>query len=179
VSWKDTPGILRYNALASETNWVAVLPNACCRDTHQLAFLTWLHGPVMFPRLLWDRQDGDVLSTCHKSIAAECKRPYKVQCGGEYGACRWTEDFLLTRDKRGVVIHSLTANIRQFKHCNSLVHFFLWRANVFTLDSNVRTLFPLAEPCIAVRLASLAGINLWSVEHKQRIIMQRRTRRQA
>jgi hypothetical protein len=36
------------------------------------------------------------------------------------------------------VIHSLTANIGQFKHCNSLVNFFLWRANVFTLDSNER-----------------------------------------
>jgi hypothetical protein len=35
-----------------------------------------------------------------------------------------------------VVIHSLTANIGQFKHCNGLVHFFLWGANVFTLDSN-------------------------------------------
>jgi hypothetical protein len=34
------------------------------------------------------------------------------------------------------VIHSRTANIGKFKHCNSLVHFFLWGANVFTLDSN-------------------------------------------
>jgi hypothetical protein len=34
------------------------------------------------------------------------------------------------------VIHSLTANIGQFKHCNSLVHFFLKGANIFTLDSN-------------------------------------------
>jgi hypothetical protein len=34
------------------------------------------------------------------------------------------------------VIDSLTANIGQFKHCNSLVHFFVWGANVFTLDSN-------------------------------------------
>jgi len=35
-----------------------------------------------------------------------------------------------------VVFHSLTANIGQFKQCNSLVHFFLWEANVFTLVSN-------------------------------------------
>jgi hypothetical protein len=38
--------------------------------------------------------------------------------------------------QRDVVIHSLTANIGQFKLCNSLVNFFLWPANVFTLDSN-------------------------------------------
>jgi hypothetical protein len=44
---------------------------------------------------------------------------------GEYRACRWTEDFLLVRDKRDVVIHSLTANIGQFGFCNNLVHFFL------------------------------------------------------
>jgi hypothetical protein len=37
---------------------------------------------------------------------------------------------------RDVVSHSLTANIGQFKQCNSLVLFFLWGANVFTLDSN-------------------------------------------
>jgi hypothetical protein len=35
-----------------------------------------------------------------------------------------------------VVIHSLTENIGQFKHCNSLDHLFLLGANVFTLDSN-------------------------------------------
>jgi hypothetical protein len=34
------------------------------------------------------------------------------------------------------VIHTLTANIGHFKKCNSLVHFFLLVANVFTLDSN-------------------------------------------
>jgi hypothetical protein len=34
------------------------------------------------------------------------------------------------------MIHSLTENIGQIKHCNSLVHLFLWGANVFTLDSN-------------------------------------------
>jgi hypothetical protein len=34
------------------------------------------------------------------------------------------------------VINSITAYIRQFKHCNSLVHFFLSGTNVFTLDSN-------------------------------------------
>jgi hypothetical protein len=34
------------------------------------------------------------------------------------------------------VIHSLTANIGQFKHCKCLVYFFLGGANVFTLDSN-------------------------------------------
>jgi hypothetical protein len=39
---------------------------------------------------------------------------------GEYRACRWTDDFLLVSD-RDVVIHSLTENIGQFKHCNSLV----------------------------------------------------------
>jgi hypothetical protein len=54
------------------------------------------------------------------------------------------------------VIHSLAANIGQFKHCNSLVHFFLLGANVFTLDSN-------AELCIAARLAFLTGINSCSV----------------
>jgi hypothetical protein len=34
------------------------------------------------------------------------------------------------------VIHSLTANIGQFKHCNSPVNVFLSGANVFTLDTN-------------------------------------------
>jgi hypothetical protein len=29
--------------------------------------------------------------------------------------------------KRDLVIHSLTADIGQFKHCNSLVNFFLWK----------------------------------------------------
>jgi hypothetical protein len=38
--------------------------------------------------------------------------------------------------QRDVVIHSVTSNIGQFKHCNSLVHFFLRGANVFKLDSN-------------------------------------------
>jgi hypothetical protein len=34
------------------------------------------------------------------------------------------------------VIHSLNANIWQFKHCKSLINLFLWGANVFTLNSN-------------------------------------------
>jgi hypothetical protein len=60
-----------------------------------------------------------------------------------------------------VVIHSLTANIGQFMHCNSLVHFFLWGAKFFTLDSKEH---PLAEPWIAVRLAFHVDINSWYVD---------------
>jgi hypothetical protein len=44
---------------------------------------------------------------------------------------------LPTGQRQGdVVNYSLTANIGQFKHCNSLVNFFPCGANVFTLDSN-------------------------------------------
>jgi hypothetical protein len=52
---------------------------------------------------------------------------------GEYKAWRWTEDVPIGQRYEDVTIHSLTANIN---HCNKLVHFFLWGANVFTFDSN-------------------------------------------
>jgi hypothetical protein len=50
--------------------------------------------------------------------------------GGEYRACRWTEDFLFVSDKR--MIHSVTVNIRQFKHCNSLVFISLFEGLMFS-----------------------------------------------
>jgi hypothetical protein len=58
-----------------------------------------------------------------------------VQCGGVRSM--QVDGRLPTGQRQGdVVIHSLTANIGQFGlHSNSLVHFFLWGANVFTLGS--------------------------------------------
>jgi hypothetical protein len=44
--------------------------------------------------------------------------------------------FPIGQRQGAVLIHSLPANIGQFKNCNSLVHFFLCGSNVFTLDSN-------------------------------------------
>jgi hypothetical protein len=38
--------------------------------------------------------------------------------------------------QREVVIHNLTANIGQFKHCDRLFHLFRLEGNVFTLDCN-------------------------------------------
>jgi hypothetical protein len=62
------------------------------------------------------------------------------------------------------VIHSLTANIEQFKHCNSLVHFFLLGANVFTLDSNEHY-FPSRNRALPQDSHSLRGSarDLWTV----------------
>jgi hypothetical protein len=60
------------------------------------------------------------------------------------------------------VIHILTANIGQLGNTvTALFISFFDGANVFTLDSNER---PLAETCIVIRLALLAGINSWSVD---------------
>jgi hypothetical protein len=63
-----------------------------------------------------------------------------------------------------VVIHSLTAHIGQFKHCNSLVHFFLWGANVFTLGSN-KYYFCLQNCALPEDLHSLRGstCDLWII----------------
>jgi hypothetical protein len=66
------------------------------------------------------------------------------------------------QQKGDVVIQSLTANIGQFKHCNSLVHFFLWGANIFTLDSNEHY-FP-SRNCALPQDSHSLGINSWSVD---------------
>jgi hypothetical protein len=66
--------------------------------------------------------------------------------------------------QRDVVIHSLTAHIGQFKHCNRLVHFFLWGANVFTLGSN-KYYFCLQNCALPEDLHSLRGStrDLWII----------------
>jgi hypothetical protein len=57
-----------------------------------------------------------------------------MQCGGstEHAGGRKTSYWSAIKGHS----YSLTAKIGQFKHCNSLVHFFLWGTNVLALDSN-------------------------------------------
>jgi hypothetical protein len=67
-------------------------------------------------------------------LPAGCKCP---QCSAG-GVQSMQVDGRVTTGQRytDVVIHSLTVNIGQFKHCNSLVNFFRLGANIFTLDSD-------------------------------------------
>jgi hypothetical protein len=64
------------------------------------------------------------------------------------------------------VIHSLTANIGQLKHCNNLVHFFLLGANVFTLDSK-EYYFRSRNRALPQDSHALLGSarDLWAVHH--------------
>jgi hypothetical protein len=71
----------------------------------------------------------------------------------------------ISQRQRDAVIHSLTANIGQFKYCNSLVHFFLWGANVFTLDS-IEHYFRSRNRAVPQDSHSLRGStrDLWTVQ---------------
>jgi hypothetical protein len=62
------------------------------------------------------------------------------------------------------MIDSLIANIGQLKHCNSLAHFFLLAANVFTLGSNEHY-FRLRNRALPQDPHSLPGStrDLWTV----------------
>jgi hypothetical protein len=69
----------------------------------------------------------NLLSTDHELIPAGCKHP---QCsagggGGEVQSMQVEGRLPIGQRQRDVVIHSLTANIGQFNHRNSLVYFFL------------------------------------------------------
>jgi hypothetical protein len=122
------------------------------------------------------KENKDSNETCCPHITSWSLRSVNVLSAvwEEYRVCSWTEDFLLVSDT-GVVIHSLAANIGQFKHCNSLVYFIEVRIfsrwivrNIKPCNSLVhffqvrifsRWMVPFEEPCIAARLAFLAGIN--------------------
>jgi hypothetical protein len=112
--------------------------------------LTCLIHPLGYcPQITrWSLRDVDVL------IATQ----------GQYRAYRWTEYFLLVSD-RVVVIHTLTPNIGHYKHCNRLVHFFLWGANVFMLDSNEHYFrsrdLALPQDSHSIRLSAC---DLWTVQ---------------
>jgi hypothetical protein len=76
-----------------------------------------------------------VLSTDHELVPAGCKRP---QCSaGRVPRMQVDGTLPVGERQRNAVIHSLSENIGQFKHCNSIISLFEGRMFLRCIVTNV------------------------------------------